>query len=311
MERIDDLSMWDTPPYSASVVPVLWEPNHSTGERLVAIVAIKYDAPSTGNTSTHVAFDPNQLRAMIGAKRAASALGILEHVSGFLGRQLRGGVSFDNLQAPFEGFHIGKPTRVRGYSERQVVDSSIRMLSAFGTRETYNDAEEGSQRNSVPTSQFIRSLRTAFVRDDEQRRHRFNRRVRWPGSPEITIDYAHGSNLVQVTSLPQTPSHLIALQKEAESKMLELDVATSLLRQDEATASPYLLVNTGPMRQPVSMDAQRIATELLERLKFMSSQKNMSVIEAQNPEEGARLLEDLRVQLGNVPVTVRRVSLSA
>lgn len=311
MELIDDLSMWDAPSYSASVVPILWEPNHSTGERLVAIVAIRYDTPATGNTSTHVAFDPNQLRAMIGAKRAASALGILEHVSAFLGRQLRDGVSLDKLQAPFDGFRLGKPTRVKGYSERQVVDSSIRMLSAFGTRETYNDAAEGSQRNSVPTSQFIRSLRTAFARDDEQRRHRFNQRVRWPGSPEITIDYAHGPNLVQVTSLPQTQSHLIALQKEAESKMLELDVATSLLRQDEATASPYLLINTGPMRQPANADAQRVAAELLERLKFISAQKDMSVIEAQSPEEGAGLLEDLRMHPDNIPVTVQRFSLLA
>ncbi len=93
--------------------------------------------------------------------------------------------------------------------------------------------------------------------------------------------------------------------------MLELDVATSLLRQDEAPASPYLLVNTGPMRQPISMEAQRIAAELLERLKFMSSQKDMFVIEAQNPEEGAGLLDDLHAHSENIPVTVQRVSLSA
>jgi hypothetical protein len=311
MERLEDVNFWDAPPYSARVAPVLWELNHSIGERVVAVVAIRYDAPSEGRASTHVAFDPHQLRAMIGAKRAASALGILEHVSGFIQKQLEAGVDLGDLHAPFDGFRIGVPARVRGYSERQVVDSSLRMLSAFGTRDTYSETTEATQRNSVPTSQFIRSLRTAFARDDEQRRHRFNQRVRWPGAPEITIDYGHGPNLVQVTSLPQSPSHLIALQKEAESKLLELDVATSLLRKDEAIASPYLLINTGAMHQPINSDARRIAAGLLERLKFMSSQKEMSVIEAQTPEEGAGLLDDLQVHAGAVLVTVRRASLSA
>lgn len=311
MERLEDINMWGTPPYSAHVAPVLWEPNQSTGERFVAIIAIRYDAPSAGNASTHVAFDPHQLRAMIGAKRAASALGILEHVSTFIQEQLVVGVDFKGLQSPFDGFRIGKAVRVRGYSERQVVDSSIRMLSAFGTRDTYNESADTAQRNSVPTSQFIKSLRAAFARDDEQRRTRFNRRVQWPGTPEITIDYAHGQNLVQVTSLPQSPLHLIALQKEAESKMLELDVATSLLRQDEAMVSPYLMINTESMLQPINAEAGRLATELLDRLKFMGSQKEMLVLEAQSPEDGAGLLEDLQVHVGPSRIDALRASLSA
>ncbi|KVD77599.1 hypothetical protein WS62_29870 [Burkholderia sp. ABCPW 14] len=258
-----------------------------------------------------MAFDPRQLRAMIGAKRATSALGILEHVSGFIHQQLLAGVDFDDLQSPFDGFRIGRPTRVRGYSERQVVDSSIRMLSAFGTRDTYNESVEAIQRNSVPTSQFIKSLRAVFARDDEQRRIRFNRRVQWPGTPEITVDYAHGQCLVQVTSLPQSPSHLIALQKEAESKILELDVATLLLRQDTAIVSPYLLINTESTLQPINAEARRLATELLDRLKFMSSQKEMRVLEARSPEDGAGLLEDLQVHIGPARVDTLRASLSA
>ncbi|MCM2544877.1 hypothetical protein M8545_15710, partial [Burkholderia glumae] len=91
MDRIDDLNLWDAPPYSARVVPVVWELNRATGERLVAIVALRYEAPDPSVTSTHIAFEPNQLRAMIGHKRATSVLGILEHVSMFIRAQLNDG----------------------------------------------------------------------------------------------------------------------------------------------------------------------------------------------------------------------------
>lgn len=293
MDRIDDPNLWDTPPFSARAVPIIWELNRASGERLVAIIAIRYDSPDPRAISTHIAFEPNQLRAMIGHKRATSALGILEHVSMFMRAQLDEGIDTENLQTPFDGFFIGKPARVRGYSEKQVVDAAIRTLSAFGTRGSFNDAAESSRRNSTATSHFLRSLRSAFVRNDTDLKARFNRRVRWPDAPEMTIDYAHEHHLVQVTSLPQSPAHLITLQKEAESKMLELDVAASLLRQDHANAQPYLLINVAPISQPMTVESKKIATELLDRLRFISSQKDMSVITANSPEEGASLLEDL------------------
>ncbi|MDN7612157.1 hypothetical protein [Burkholderia cepacia] len=293
MERIDELTLWDAPPYVASAVPIVWELNHATGERLVAVVALRYESPSPRTISAHIAFEPNQLRAMIGHKRATSALGILEHVSLFVRTQLGDGIDLVDLQTPFDGFIVGKPTRVRGYSEKQVVDSAIRTLSTFGTRGSFNDAADEVRRNSAPTSQFLRSLRSAFAQHDSGRKGRFNHRVQWPGAPEMTIDYAHERHLVQVTSLPQSPSHLITLQKEAESKMLELDVAASLLRQDHANAQPYLLINVAPISQPMTVESKKIATELLDRLRFISSQKDMSVITANSPEEGASLLEDL------------------
>ncbi|MCM2541847.1 hypothetical protein M8545_00005, partial [Burkholderia glumae] len=99
--------------------------------------------------------------------------------------------------------------------------------------------------------------------------------------------------LVQVTSLPQTPSHLLTLQKEAESKILELDVAASLMRKDSASTAPYLLINVAPISRPMNVESRKIASELLERLRFIGLQKEMSIITADSPEEGASLLEDL------------------
>lgn len=293
MERFNDLSVWDTPPYAAHVVPVTWEPNHATGERFVAVVAIRYETPAGTPPSSHIVFRHQQLRAMIGHRRASSAYGILEHVSRFIFQQLVADVPLSELSTPFEGFTTGRPVRARGYSENQVVDTAIRTLSAFGTRDTYVDEQEGVQRNSVPTSQFLRTLRTTFAGDEKDLRARFNRRIQWPGTPEITIDYAHNKYMVQVTSLPQSVPHLITLQKEAESKMFELDVATTLMRRDAAVTFPALLVNTAALSESVTDDAEVVARSLLDRLRFMSEQKEMSIIETTSPADAARILGEL------------------
>ena len=292
MGHFDELSVWGAPPFAAHAVPLLWQPNESTGERFVAVVALRYEAPVMGDASTHIAFRQQQLKAMLGAKRAASAYGILEHVARFVHQQLLDGSHLAELSAPFDGFIVGKAARVRGYSKTQVIDTAVRMLSAFGTRDTYVDELETVQRNTVPTSRFLRSVRSAFSREESERRARFNRKVEWPGAPEITLDYAHNQHLVQVTSLPQSAPHLLALQKEAESKMFELDIAATLLR-NAAPAQPSILVNTAALAESLSKEAEAVARELLERLRFMSAQKKMSLIEARDPAEGARILEEL------------------
>ncbi|MFV8637916.1 hypothetical protein ACNRBS_00455 [Ralstonia pseudosolanacearum] len=292
MEHFDELNAWGAPPFLAHAVPMLWQPNESTGERFVAVVALRYEAPLLGGVSTHIAFRQQQLKAMLGAKRAASAYGILEHVAHFVHQQLQDGLSLAELSAPFDGFVAGKEARVRGYSKTQVIDTAVRTLSAFGTRDTYVDELETVQRNTVPTSRFLRSVRSVFSREESDRRARFNRKVEWPGAPEITLDYAHNQHLVQVTSLPQSAPHLLALQKEAESKMFELDIAATLLR-NSAPAQPSILVNTGALADSLSREAEAVARELLERLRFMSAQKKMSLIEARDPVEGARILDEL------------------
>ncbi len=295
MEQFDDLNAWGVPPFSARALPLLWQPNEATGERFVAVVALRYEAPLLGDASTHIAFRQEQLKAMLGAKRAASAYGILAHVARFVHQQLLDGVPLAELTAPFDGFVAGKEARVRGYSRTQAIDTAIRTLSAFGTRDTYAEELETVQRNTVPTSQFLRSVRSAFSREEGERRARFNRKIEWPDAPEITLDYAHNQHLVQVTSLPQSATHLLALQKEAESKMFELDIAVTLLRKS-APALPSILVNTAALSDSSSREAGAVARELLERLRFMSAQKKMTLIEARSPIEGAHILDELDVR---------------
>ncbi|NIF78902.1 hypothetical protein F3J20_16160 [Paraburkholderia sp. Cy-641] len=292
------MNPWDTPPFSAHAAPVLWTPNASTGERFVAIVLVRYDAPVVGEVAAPVTFSPRQLKAMIGSRRASSALGILHHVSEFMRDQILSGSALDNVIAPFDGFAIGKLMRVRGYSSKQVVDTAIRTLSAFGSRESYDEDEETPQRNSVPTRQFLRSLRSVFAREDEERRGRFNKNVTVGGSAPMTIDYAHEKHLVQVTSLPQSEPHLIALQKEAESKILELDITATLLRSDRAPTHSSLLINTASLERADSREARKVANELLERLRFMSEQKSMTLLQARDPFEAAKILDQFEREEG-------------
>lgn len=289
------MNLWDTPPYAANVVPVFWTPNSATGERFVAIVLVLYDAPVLGDAEAPVTFHPKQLKAMIGAKRAASALGILADVAGFMRQQILSGVPLENVTSPYDGFSIGSKMRVRGYSSKQVIDTSIRSLSAFGTRDSYDDDEDIIQRNTVPTRQFLRSLKSVFSQEDEERKARFNKNVAFLGSAGMTIDYAHDRYLVQVTSLPQSTPHLIALQKEAESKILELDITSNLIRSERAPTHTSLIINTASLDTADTKEARRIANELLERLRFVSDQKGIDLLLAGNPNEAARMLERFEV----------------
>ncbi|RQN35027.1 hypothetical protein [Paraburkholderia tropica] len=290
------MNFWDVPPFAAKAAPVLWTPNASTGERFVALILLKYESPERGEVATPLSFHPKQMKAMMGTKRAESALGIIQHVADFMRQQLLSGVALGEVIAPFDGFQVGNQSSVRGYSAKQVIDTAIRTLSAFGTRTSFDDGEDAAQRNSIPTRQFLRSLRSAFARDDDERRARFNRSITVSGSAEMTIDYAHDKQLVQVTSLPQSAPHLITLQKEAESKILELDITASLLRSESAPARSSLLINTASLTHAETKEARQIANELLDRLRFMSEQKGIDLHPVGNPIEAAHILESLELK---------------
>ncbi|WP_233411926.1 hypothetical protein [Paraburkholderia kururiensis] len=237
---------------------------------------------------------------MIGAKRAASAYGIMRHVAEFMQQQMLRGRPLEEVIAPFDGFTVGRTTRIRGYSSKQLIDTAIRTLSAFGTRGSFDDDDDAGQRNSVPTRQFLRTLRSVFAQDDDERRARFNRSIAVSGSAEMTIDYAHDRYLVQVTSLPQTAPHLIALQKEAESKILELDITAGLLRSEQAPCRASLLVNSAPLAQAETREARQLANELLNRLRFVSDRKGIVLHPVQDPGEAAQILEEIETEQGLV-----------
>ena len=292
------MNLWDAPPFAAYAAPVLWTPNSATGERFVAVVLIRYDAPIAGDVATPVTFHAKQLKAMIGSKRATSALGILSHVADFMRQQILAGIALEEVAAPFDGFAVGNRMRVRGYSSKQITDTAIRTLSAFGSRDSYEDDEDVVQRNTIPTRQFLRSLRSVFSQEDDERKARFNKNVIFSGSAGMTIDYAHEKHFVQVTSLPQSTPHLIALQKEAESKILELDITSNLIRSERAPAHPSLLINTASLDHADTKEARQIANELLDRLKFVSDQKGITLLRASSPLEAAHMLEKFEIREG-------------
>jgi hypothetical protein len=110
------MNLWEAPPFAAKAAPVLWTPTAATGERFVAVILIQYNSPVSGDVATPLAFHPKQLRAMLGAKRADSALGIMQHVADFMKQQMLAGTALGEITAPFDGFQVGAPTNIRGYS---------------------------------------------------------------------------------------------------------------------------------------------------------------------------------------------------
>lgn len=282
------------PSHTARAAPVFWEPNGARfGERLVAIILVHFEKPELVAPLSYIAFSDTQLRALVGKERARSASGILEHASSFCHQQLLTGVPLTEVIPPLEGFSVGESVRVRGYSTTQVMDTAIRTLSAFGTRNYYEEVAELEGRNSLPTRAFLKSLQRQFSQRDESRKSRFNKTFALDSTSEMTIDYAHHQHLVQVTSLPVSAHHSVTLQKEAESKLFELDIAADIIRQASARARPALLVNTAPLNSDLDAEARGYAEGLLQQLTLMSEKKNMVIMPAPSPEAAAEILEGL------------------
>lgn len=261
-------------------------------ERLVALVVV---TPLTSGQvgivpGAHIVFPTARLRALLGP-RASSAEGILFHVQCALNDQLVAGESIERLRLPFQGFTVGVPSRIRGYSENQLLDTAVRTVSAFGTPDGLLDDEKVDRRGTLPTRRFIHSVRTVFSRSAAERRERFYRSLRYSeADPAMTIDYAYNAFLVQITSLPQTERHAGSLQKEAESKLLELDIAVNSCFR-ESRVSPTLLINTQALHLGLAKEEEKFANNLRDRIYFMAEQKNTRVFETESPEVAAQLLE--------------------
>jgi hypothetical protein len=108
--------------------------------------------------------------------------------------------------------------------------------------------------------------------------------------PAMIIDYAYKTYLVQVTSLPQTERHAGSLQKEAERKLLELDITVNSCFR-ESKADPSLLINSQTLRSGLTKEEAKFANGLRDRIHFMAAQKNTKVFETDSPDAAARLLE--------------------
>lgn len=285
-----------TPPCVARYTPVFWEPLPGTGERIVALLALEPHESSQQvlSAGTHLILPAERLRAMLGRQRGNSAHGVLRETATFMTERQQAGMPVDELKPPFHGFTMGPTMVARGFTIEQLLDAAVRSISAFGTADDLvnEEAAKETPRHTVRTAEFLKSVRRIATSDNPDLKPRFDKKIETPGNlTDWTVDYAFKQWMVQATSLPVTVKQAINTQKEAQSKMFELEQIRKLMQGN--SSSPVLLVNIEALTHSgLDQEARDEAERMLERLVMLSQNNNMGLIQAQSPQEAAsRVLE--------------------
>ncbi len=133
------------PKLRARFAPIFWEPLPGSTEQITVLIDIE---PELGacfilTPAAHIVLPPKRLKAMLGAARGESAFGILREVADFLTIRLTAGLPLEDLQAPFQGFTIGKARSIRGFNVEQLITAAVQMVSALGSAdEVLEDAKK-------------------------------------------------------------------------------------------------------------------------------------------------------------------------
>lgn len=292
-QRPEAFAPW---PCVARYSAVFWEPLSGTGERVVAMLAIEPHESTVQAVSpgTYVVLRPERLRAMLGRQRGSAAQGVLREAAAFMTSQQRAGLPLSDLKSPFYGFLVGPSSVARGLTVEQLLDAAVRSVSVFGSADEMIDEEESqaAPRHTVRTTAFLGHLKRLLSANDDSIKSRFDKHLRLPGdTPEVTIDYAFESWLVQVTSLPTSVRQSVNAQREAQSKLLELEIARRAM--DGNVVSPVLLVNEDSLQGASSEEAVNQALSMQERLIQLARSFDTQLLQAPSAERGVQLILEL------------------
>jgi hypothetical protein len=282
------------PAVRARYAPVFWEPLPGSGERICAIVLLapEIDSVSLLAPAAHVVINNRRLRAMCGAERGDSVIGILAQAAEFMKRRLFAGADLTESLPPFEGFSVGPVRKVKGFTAEQVIDAAVSLVSAFGSAEDLLDETGATNNNAtVTTREFLARVQTAFAPADDPWRKRFLRPVETQAG-RITIDYVHDAHLVQFASAPTTERQAQNMVLEAEAKILQtMTVQKTVL---EGRAKMQLVINTMPLHVGGLPDATvRLAHATMAHYVKMAGLYDVQTAEASTHEEAVRVLADL------------------
>lgn len=266
------------------------------GERIVAMIALEPDASSSIllSPACYVVIPADRLRAMLGKQRGSAAAGILARAAEFITLRQQAGLPLDEIDAPFMGMEPGTIRSIRGHSVEQLLDACVRMCSAFGTSDTIlEDSDPHAARHTIRTAQFIATVRRKITTRFPELKECFEKTL-FPQQdlPPLTVDYAAQKWLVQITSLPSTAKQFENTQREAQSKLFEIDLIRKYMGAN--SIAPILLVNEDALVNPASAEAHTIALAMQERLGQLARANGMEVKQAPNPDMAADLLVGLR-----------------
>jgi len=273
---------------------VYWEPLPGSGERFCAIVIICPDQNSRTllAPTAHVVISARRLRTMLGAERGGSAYGILAEAATFMTRRLHAGAHISETQPPFRNFALGPSRAVRGFTPEQVVDTAVRLFSAFGNvDDVLEDAVEVVNHSTATTRAFLERVQTSFAPHGDEKRKRFLKSV--PTSAGVfTLDYAFNQHLVQFVSAPLTERQALNMRREAESKILEgLSVQKTVMQGQGALR---LIINTTPLYTgALSQGANSFAEKTLSHYHSLAKLYHLDTAEASSHEIAAITLATL------------------
>lgn len=282
------------PPFVARYRPVLWEPVLGTGERLVALLAIE-PHETTGQAvsrATYPVITTQRLRRLLGRERGSASANILRECAQFMTQRQQAGLPLEELRPLFRGFELGPAMVARAWGIEQLLDATVRSVSAFGSAAEMIEEEEARQspRHTVRTSEFLSQLRRIFVGHAKELASRFDVPLNGLGDvPDVVVDYADGPLIVQVTSLPSTERQAEHTEREAESKLFQLNVARKQMSGNAFT--PTLLFNTDALAESAGSEAHKDAKATYARLVQFAKFEGVHVLEAPSPSIAARLLD--------------------
>lgn len=260
---------------------------------MVALVCLEpHESSSQVVTSgTYAILPPERLRAMLGRQRGNASYNVLREVAGYMSERQMAGMPISDLDAPFKGFVIGPPAMARGYNVEQLLNAAVRTVSAFGSADDLVEEEETLEtpRNTVRTAEFLRTLKRCVAGEDKDIAARFEKKLSVPAQHlDVTVDYAYKQWMLQVTSLPATHRQAMHAQREAQSKLYEID---KLRRgMDGNDIEPILLVNEDVLSSSLNEAAKAQATLMLERMRQLSQADGLQLLTAANAYEAATLV---------------------
>lgn len=294
---VDSLTL---PGVRAKYAPVHWEPLPGSGERIVAILLVAPDAESSAllSPAAHVVLNSRRLRAMLGAQRGESALGILNEVAAFMTRRLLAGDELKACTPPFRHFTVGGVRHARGFTAEQVLDAAVQSVAAFGSADDLIDEVLSTPNTSTQsTREFLQRVQVAFAPADDDRRKRFGRAIQ-TSAGDFVIDYVHHKHLVQFTTAPITDRQEPLMRKEAEAKLMEL-LTVHMTVMDKKSV-PSLVINAAPLQAIArSNEARRVADRALRFFRDLAGTHGIEAVEVASHEEAA-------LQLGLLDGGIRR-----
>jgi hypothetical protein len=278
--------------------PIIWEPLQNTGERFVTLIAFQpISMPSCDDYSARckpevlISVRKQTLPLITGGAKSGLAASMLETARDFIAEQLEHGISLEDIELPFEGFFRGSTRVAVGSSKESVLSTAIATCTVLSDGpDSWRDDERADETVSASTRSFIRLVKGPFVAKDPTRKDRFKHRVDLHNGPTVSLDYAYRHWMIQMTSLPGSVQQTSIVQRESESKLLQLEAIREEFKDNPVQTQ--LIVNRNTVfEKRRSSELVQLRDDALARVKYFAKRSDTQVVIAENADEGQGLLE--------------------